>query len=62
MNKQLVFIIIILLILIYINIFIKENFYTKKYNIILINHKNYQLIIVKNINNTIQNIYKIYKN
>lgn len=62
MNKQLVFIIIILLILIYINIFIKENFYTKKYNIILINHKNYQLIIVKNINNTIKNIYKIYKN
>ena len=61
-----IFILIILFVLIYINFLKKENFNTdantNKYNIILINHKNYQIIIIKTINNNYNKIYKIYKN
>jgi hypothetical protein len=65
MNKQYIFILVILIIFICVNIIGKETFITNKYNIILINHNNYKIIIVKNTNNTNntnKKIYKIYKN
>lgn len=62
MNKQYIFIFVIIMIFICVNIREKENFITYKYNIILINHRNYHIIIVKNTNNTNHKIYKIYKN
>lgn len=62
MNKQYIFILIIFIIFICINIIGKESFITNKYNIILINHTNYKIIIVKNINNFDNKIYKIYRN
>lgn len=62
MNKQYIFILVILMIFICVYIRGKETFITNKYNIILINHNNYQIIIVKNISNTDKKIYKIYKN
>ena len=61
MNKQYIFIFVILIIFICVNIREKETF-TNKYNIILINHNNYQIFIVKNTSNTNKKIYKIYKN
>jgi len=44
--------------------FIQENYenLTNKYNIIIINHKKYHIVIIKNINNVQDKIYKIYKN
>jgi hypothetical protein len=62
MNKQYIFILVILIIFICVNILGKETFITNKYNIILINHKNYKIIIIKNTINTNKKIYKIYKN
>lgn len=62
MNKQYIFIFVILIIFICVNIGENETFGTNKYNIILINHNNYQIIIVKNISNDDKKIYKIYKN
>ena len=62
MNKIIMFILIILLIFICVSIDFEENFKTNKYKIILINHKNYKIIIIKDINNADNKIYKIYKN
>lgn len=61
MNKRYIFIFVILMIFICINIGGKEIFDTNKYNIISINHNNYQIFIVKNMSNTNKKIYKIYK-
>ena len=60
-NKQYIFILVIILIFICVNIE-KEIFIANKYNIILIDHKKYLIIIIKNTNNTNKKIYKIYKN
>lgn len=62
MNKQYIFILVILMIFIFICIRGIETFILNKYNIILINHNNYQIIILKNTSNTDKKIYKIYKN
>lgn len=62
MNKQYILILVFLMIFICIYIRGKETFITNKYNIILITHNNYQIIIVKNTSNTDKKIYKIYKN
>ncbi len=64
MNNKLTFIFVIIIILIFLITFEYENFEseTNKYNIILINHNKYQIIIIKNINNIQDKIYKIYKN
>jgi len=62
MNKQCIFIFVILIIFIFIYSRGKETFITNKYNIIFINHNNYQIVILKNISNTDTKIYKIYKN
>ncbi len=35
---------------------------TNKYKVILINHKNYQIVLISNENNVQNKIYKIYKN
>lgn len=61
MNNQCTFILVILIIFFFINIVRKETF-INKYNIVIINHKNYQIVIIKNTNNTDKKIYKIYKN
>lgn len=61
MNNQYIFILVILIIFFFINIVRKETF-INKYNIVIINHKNYQIVIIKNTNNTDKKIYKIYKN
>lgn len=62
MNKQYIFIFVILMIFICVNIGGKETFGANKYNVILINHNNYQIVIIKNTSNTDKKIYKIYKN
>lgn len=64
-----VFILIISFVLFFLNMYNKENFklnlQTNKYNLILINHENYKIIILKNNfddeNNDIDKIIKIYK-
>lgn len=61
-EKIIIFILVILLIFICINIHKKETFNTNGYNVILTNHKNYQIIIADNINKADRKIYKIYKN
>lgn len=71
MNKNIIFILLIILIFICVNIDniygsnISEKFFTNNYKIILINHKNYQIVIINdsiNKNNKMNKIYKIYKN
>lgn len=64
MKNIYIFIFILVVILIFLNTFDSEHFYSKtnKYNVIFINHKNYQIIIIKNMSNNENKIYKIYKN
>lgn len=62
MNKNIFFILIMLLIIVYININYKENFDANKYKTIFINHEKYQIIIINDLNTTKSKIYKIYKN
>jgi hypothetical protein len=59
-----IFIFVILLILIFLITFVSDNFnlVTNKYSVILINHNEFQIIIIKNTNNIQDKIYKIYKN
>ena len=64
MENNFIFILAMILLLIFINFFNNDNFQlmATKYNIILINHKNYKILIFKNINNIENKIFKIYKN
>ena len=64
MNNNFIFVLVIILILFFLNTFRFENYQTQtnEYNVILINHEKYQIIVVKNINNGHDKIYKIYKN
>jgi hypothetical protein len=64
MVNNFIFILVMILLFIFINFFDNDNFQimTTKYNVILINHKNYQIFIFKNINNIENKIFKIYKN
>ena len=59
-----IFIIILILTVILINQNTLDNFLLKmtKYNIILINHEKYQMIILNDVNSIENKIYKIYKN
>lgn len=63
MNNKLIFIYIVIFILFFLITFKFENFQseTNKYNIILINHNKFQIIIIKDINNIQDKIFKIYK-
>lgn len=64
MENNFIFILAMILLFIFINFFNNDNFQlmATKYNIILINHKNYKILIFKNINNIENKIFKIYKN
>ena len=64
MDKIYIFILIITFVFICVsyNIGYKENFKLNKYKIILINHEKFNVLIVKNTNNSNTKIYKIYKN
>ncbi len=59
MSVVLIFIFVI--ILTYIYIFNQNNLILTNYNIILINHHKFQIIIIKNMNKIENKIYKIYK-
>lgn len=64
MKNTYILIFTLTVILIFLNTFGTEYFYseTNKYNVIFVNHKNYQIIILKNTSNDENKIYKIYKN
>ena len=64
MINNFTFILVIILILIFLNTFGGEKYksQTNKYNVILINHRNYQIVLISNTNNVQNKIFKIYKN
>ena len=64
MKNNFFFILVMILLFIFINFIVNDNFQLMdaKYNLILINHKNYKILIFKNINNIENKIFKIYKN
>lgn len=64
MQNKFIFILVMILLFIFMTFFHIDNFQlmTTKYNVILINHFNYQILIIKNINNIENKIFKIYKN
>lgn len=59
-NLYFIIILIIIFVLVYLDN-LNENFINSKYKIIIVNHKNFYLIHIKN-HQTINKIYKIYKN
>ena len=64
MVNNFIFILVMILLFIFINFFNNDNFQlmATKYNVILINHKDFKILIFKNMNNIENKIYKIYKN